>query len=143
MIFRREHAAEGIEVAGEDVDSASIERRQVLFAADQMQRRPALAAGLSEDQGAIREVERGQILAAAQLGFARAPMQPPGNHQVQHDPEIIFETNGNALADSAQPDDRAALRTAKRRCDRAQQKRTRQAARSSGWPTIRGSSALI
>ena len=53
MIFRREHGAERIEIRGEHINSAGVQGEQSLFPADQMQRRPALASRLGQDQGAL------------------------------------------------------------------------------------------
>ena len=41
-IFRRERGAEGIEIADEDFDAAGVDRAEAAFAAENMQRGPAL-----------------------------------------------------------------------------------------------------
>lgn len=50
-------------------------------------------------------------------------MQPSGDHEVQHQPEIIVETNCNALADTPQFAHHVTLGAADRRLRSAQQKR--------------------
>jgi len=79
-IFRRECSAEGIEIAVEDFDAAGVNRAEAAFAAENMQRGPALGAGFGEHEAAIREVEGREAIAAGELGAWRAPMQAAGDH---------------------------------------------------------------
>ena len=51
-----------------------------------------------------------RLIAAGKLRARGAPVQPPGDHQVQHQPQIIVEADGDALADPAQLRDLTALR---------------------------------
>ena len=53
-------------------------------------------------------------------------MQPAGNHQVQHQPEIAFHSDRDSLADSPQLSHHAAFHIRNRRLRGAQQKRTGQ-----------------
>ena len=53
-------------------------------------------------------------------------MQPSGNHQVQHQPEIAFHSNRDPLADAPQFSDEPSLHIRNRRLYGAQQKRARQ-----------------
>ena len=48
-------------------------------------------------------------------------MEAAGDHQVQHQPEIAFDADGDALADAAHGNDLLALDRAQRRIDGAQQ----------------------
>ena len=54
-------------------------------------------------------------------------MQTTGNHQVENEPEVLIDADGNALADAAQLADGAALEVLKRRVHGAKEKRTREA----------------
>ena len=73
----------------------------------------------------MREVKRRQILPSAKLCASRPPVQPSRNHQVQHQPEIAFESEGNALADTSQLAHLLALHRRNRRLRRTQQKSAR------------------
>ena len=53
-------------------------------------------------------------------------MQAAGNHQVQHQPEIAFDTNRDALADASQFSNDPSFHTCYRGLHGAQQKRTGQ-----------------
>ena len=70
----------------------------------------------------MRKVEGGQILSPGQLCSWRPPVQPPGNHQVKHQPEIAFDTDGDALADAPQFPHYVAFRGGNRRPCGSQQK---------------------
>ena len=50
-------------------------------------------------------------------------MKAAGDHQVEHEPEIVVEADGDAFADAAQAGHFAALDGAERRIDSAQQER--------------------
>ncbi len=53
-------------------------------------------------------------------------MQPAGNHQMQHQPEIAFHSDRNSLADAPQFLHRASLHICNRRLCGAKQERARQ-----------------
>ena len=49
-------------------------------------------------------------------------MQASGNHQVEHQPNVVFQTDANALAKPAQLDDDFSLNVSQRWDRRAQEK---------------------
>jgi hypothetical protein len=51
-------------------------------------------------------------------------MQPARDHQVQHEPKIALQSDGDSLSDSAQPLDPPPMRSFKRRRGSSEQKRT-------------------
>ena len=51
------------------------------------------------------------------------PVQSAGDHQVEHDPEIAFEADGDALAHAAEFTDHAAVGVCERRLGGAKKKR--------------------
>src|SRR5262245_57409642 len=51
------------------------------------------------------------------------PMQPPGDHQMQHQPEIFFKAETNALPETPQLNYLLTFNCRNRRCGGAQQKR--------------------
>ena len=70
--------------------------------ADEVQRRAPLRARLGEEQRPGREVERRQAdLAPASFAPGGLPVQPARDHQVQDEPEVALEPDGDALADAA------------------------------------------
>ena len=50
----------------------------------------------------MREIECRKGLFRSELYTWLAPVQPPGNHQVQNQPEMALQTNGDTLADAAE-----------------------------------------
>lgn len=61
-------------------------------------------------------------------------MQSTGDHQMQHEPQIVVNTDGNAFANAAQFADEAALHARKRWLHGAEQKRAGQAHSQNGLP---------
>ena len=90
-----------------------------------MKRSTALRPGFRKHKRTFREIESRKLIAASQLCSGSAPMQPAGNHQMKHEPEITFHANRNAFPDAPQLVHAAAFNTRDRRIDRPQQKRTR------------------
>ena len=62
-IFVGECFAKGIEIAGEDFDSAGIDRTETVFASEDMQGSAVLDAGFGENEGAVGKIECGEIAA--------------------------------------------------------------------------------
>jgi hypothetical protein len=102
VIFSSEHAAKRIEIGREDVDSSRIESTQALLAADHVQRGSPFRARLGQNQRTVGKIERRQTLSTGEHGVGRAPVQPTGNHQMQYQPEIIFQANRDPFADAPQ-----------------------------------------
>ena len=92
-----------------------------------MQRGALLGAGLGEGHGTRRELEAGQRDARRQLLATLKPAQPAGDHQVQHEKKLGFETDHDALAEAAHRVDPPALGGGERRHDGAQHERADQA----------------
>ena len=102
-------------------------RGRRLFAANDVQRGAAFGAGFGQHQRAVGEIERGEVVAAAEFRPAAAPVQPAGDHEMQHQPQIAIEADGDALADSAQFAHDATFDRGERRIGGAQQEDVRYA----------------
>src|ERR1035438_5335283 len=122
MILESKRLAEHRQIRRENIDAAGIERAQRFLAPHHVQRRAALAASLGERKRAVREFERREVLAPSQFRPRRTPVQPAGDHQVQHQPDIAFHAHRDALADAAQPAHHAAFGALERRLQGSQQK---------------------
>src|SRR5215469_4145554 len=101
--------AEGFEIGGEWVEAARVERAQACFSANHMERGATLGAGFGEDEGAVGKIEGGEVAAAGEFGMGWFPVQAAGDHEVKNQPEIVVETNGDALADPAERADGVAF----------------------------------
>src|ERR1051326_5555244 len=66
-----------------------------------MERGALARAGFSECERAAREGESCEGAGAVRHNAPLAPVQPPGDHEMDDEPEIVVETNGDALADAA------------------------------------------
>lgn len=122
-ILSHKRRSKGSEIARKDVDAARIDQPQRLFSLQNMKRCPAFAARLREHQRTFRKVEGGKSIAARQLRSRRSPVQPARDHQVQHQPEIVIEAEGDALADPPQLPDDLALSIGDWRLSRPHQER--------------------
>ena len=69
----------------------------------------------------LEKSKAARALRPASLACGGLPVQPAGDHQVQHQPEIAFDADGDALADAAHGADGSAFDAAERRIDGAQQ----------------------
>src|ERR1700722_2427018 len=124
VVLRGQHGAKRIEIGGKDVDPSRVERRQVLFSSNDMERGSFLRSSFGENQRTVGKIERREILSAAKLRLTITPMQAAGNHQVQNEPKIAFHPNRDTLADAPQLLHLASFRARERRLNRPQQKRT-------------------
>src|SRR5258706_7587039 len=123
MIMPGECFGKGVESAGFDFQSARSQFMQGFCALNQVQRRTLLSARFSQQQRAIGKIESCQSEFAPHLRPRLAPMQSSRNHQVQHQPEAIFEPEANPLADSTQSDDLSPVDPLERRQRSSQQER--------------------
>src|ERR1700741_1157760 len=80
-----------------------------------------------ERERAAGKIESCEAAPAGKLCPSRLPMQAPGDHQMQNEPEIAFYADGDALADAAKFADDFAFDIADGRLCSSKQKRARQA----------------
>src|SRR5579863_9626543 len=85
-----------------------------------------LRSRLSEKQAPVWKIESGQATGARDFDAARAPVEPSSDHQMQHQPQIVVQPNGDAFADTSQDSDGFACGARKWRISRTQQKGTDQ-----------------
>src|SRR5690606_27423731 len=119
-------ALERIEIGLVELETAAVVRRDRRRAALDVKRRALLRARLRDEQLAGLEADAKCSLTRGRSGRRLPPLQAPGDHQVQHERELLLELNHDALAEpryafDAKPDDRV-----DRRLGRAQQERARQ-----------------
>jgi len=70
----------------------------------------ALGAGFGEDEGAVGEVEGGEVVSAAEFGSEGAPVEAAGDHEVEDEPYTVVEFDGDAFANAAESADGVAFR---------------------------------
>jgi hypothetical protein len=109
-----ECGAEAFEVGGEDVvfekfQASGVDVLEGFFVGEEVEGGSPLGTGFSEDEGAVGEVEGGEIVAAAEFGSDRAPVKAPRDHEVQDEPEAVVELDGDAFADAVKPADGVAF----------------------------------
>jgi len=122
VIGRAQRRRERLEGRLERLDTSRAERRQPSFACDYVERGAMLRAGLGEPQPSAIELEHREQISPARFGRRRIPVQPAGNHEMQHQPQIAGDSDRDPLADPPNLADGFAVRRAQRRIGRAQHK---------------------
>ena len=102
--------------------AARIDVVESLFAAQEVKRSAAFGTSLSEDERAQGKVEGEEGLTAGELCLRRTPVKAAGDHEMNHEPEITVDTDGDALADAAEGTDGFSLDRGNRRIDGAEDK---------------------
>ena len=120
-VFGAECGAEVFEGRGEDVDASGVDVFGGGFASEEMEGGTAFGAGFGEDEGALGEVECGEVVAAAEFGPEGTPVEATGDHKVQDEPEAIVEFNGDALANAMEGTDGVAFDVLGSRLDGAEE----------------------
>ena len=108
---------------GEQIHAAGIVQRQHLRAAYCMERRALLGVGFRQHQRAVGEIECRQPQLPRQRRACLPPVEPPGDHQMQHQIELIIEVKHDALAEPRQLAHRQPFEGFQRRIDGPQQER--------------------
>ena len=126
VVLRREARRERREVRALHVEAAHVERAQRERALHAMQRRAALGAGFGERERPVREVEQRERDAAGRLAARLQPHEAAGDHQVQHEEQVVVEREDEALAEPANRAHGLAVHDLERRHRGAQQERVAQ-----------------
>ncbi len=120
MVLAGQRRREGVARGAERLEAAGIVQRQRALAVQQMERGASLGACLGQHQAALGEVERGEPEAADEHRARRPPVQPAGDHQMEHDEQLVVEADDDALAEARQPAHGPATKGGDRRVDGAQ-----------------------
>jgi hypothetical protein len=100
--------------------------RKLTFSLNEMQRSAPLRPGFGQQQSAGRKVEGGKADSARRLRPGRLPAQPPRDHEVQDQEQLVVQFQDESLAEPAQATDRFPRGLCQRRGHTAQQKRAAQ-----------------
>src|SRR5690606_30178394 len=103
---------------------AAVKRFERGCPVDNVQARPLLRPGFGEHDRSLREVEGSELHLRLQRCLRFALLQTPRDHQMQHEIQLVFQLEYDALADAMKSPHSLAEAGAQRRRVRAQQKRT-------------------
>src|SRR6266481_4632393 len=142
-VFGCKGGAKRIKIAREDIDSSGIDGTQTLFARDDIQRCSVLCTRFGKHERTAGKIESRQTPAARELRSWDLPVQPAGNHQVQHQPEIAFYSNRDSLAMRLSSRTTRPSTCVSGGCAVRSRKGLARRTRSTGCATIRDSSALM
>ncbi len=125
VVLPAQHRTKRVECDGEGLDTAAVERGERHLAAHEVQCSTPRGAGLGEDHGPGREIERRQADPARHRSAARPPAQPARDHQVEGQEQVRLEREHEPLPDPAQGRHAPAGRRGQGGLDGAHQKRGR------------------
>src|SRR5512132_1977477 len=117
VILLNQPLSEFHQIRLEDFESSSPELLERLFTAHQPEGRTPLRARLGKNQRAIREIECGQTNFPGHFPSGGDPAEPPGNHEMDYEKEILFELHDDALPHSPHTKHALSIRRADRRID--------------------------
>ena len=80
------------------LQTAGVVLAQGVSAPKQVKRGPPLGPSFGQQQGPFREIEGRQRKLPRKLRPRLLPLEPAGDHQVQHKPQVIFETERDAFS---------------------------------------------
>src|SRR6266699_1115068 len=114
-------------IGAEHLDATGIESAKAVFSSDDVERSALLRAGFGPEKSSGGKIKCGEAARRRNFGAARTPMQPAGDHQMQDEPEAVFEADANALSEPVQTRDLLPCCGADGRSDGAEQKRAHDA----------------
>lgn len=126
-----------LEIGVEDFEAAGIERAEAVFAGDDVKRGALLGASFGPEKRAVGKIEGGEAarrryLDATKLRTQRAPVKAARDHQMEDEPEAVFEADTDAFAEAADLEDFLAGGGAEGRSCSAQEERADDADRFEG-----------
>ena len=95
-------------VAGENFQPSRVLFVQGGLSTKQVQRGPAFGPSLGQQQAACGKIKGCQVEFSRDLGAVQLPVQSSRNHEMQHQPELIIEPDGDPLAQPPQLTNRLA-----------------------------------
>src|SRR5262252_8735394 len=98
MVLGSQYVSKRIEVRGEYIDPARIQRCEILLSPDNMERGAPFTARFSQGERAVRKIECCQVLPSTKLRIALFPVQASRDNEVQYQPKIAFQPDRNAFS---------------------------------------------
>ena len=86
VVLATEDGIELLESRREQLEPARVLRLQGVFAPDQEEGRPCFVPASVSSRLPVREIEGRQVRSCRELDAGRLPVEPSGDHQVQHQP---------------------------------------------------------
>src|SRR5271157_4414091 len=90
----------GLKAGSKNVHTARVAGSKGSAALDEVERGLFLGSGLGHYEASARKVKGCQVPFASQANTRLPPVKSSGDHQVNEEPELVLETDGDALADA-------------------------------------------
>src|SRR6266567_814083 len=123
-VFSSERSLKRSQNTAENINAARIHCTQTVLALENVQGSAALSACFCQHKRATRKIKCRKLIAACELRSGHPPMQTPSDHQMQDQPQVVFHSNRDTLADMPQLAHPQTFNTRDGRFHRAQQERT-------------------
>ncbi len=102
VVIPGQHRGESLKVGLENFNPARIVGSKGDQALYEMERSLFFRPGFGEHQTSVRKIKGREVPFAPEVGTRLLPVEPSGDHQVNDEPEIVLEADGDALADAPQ-----------------------------------------
>ena len=123
VVLPDQSSVERLQRRVQHVEPARVMISEAFFTAHQEQRSPFPGTCLGEQEGACRKIERGKAGLFRDLVAGLLPAEPPRDHQVHHEKELVIETEYDAFADAAKGVHYPSFNGSNRRVDGAEDER--------------------
>ena len=127
MIFGTQSSPKILLTRAHHIHPPRVERIQPCLPLDDVKGSPPFAPCFGECESTRWKIECREANAPRQLCATGLPVKTPGNHEVQHQPQVALYSNRNPFAHASQFADNAAFGGTQGRINSAQQKRCRNA----------------
>jgi hypothetical protein len=118
--------AEAGKVRLEHLQAAAVKGHKRSGAAHNVQRRAPLCSGLGQQKRPRREIKALKAHFPRHISLRLAPVQPPGDHEVDHQVKLTLERDHDPLAEPAYVPSEPSFRLRERRRHGAQKEGTRE-----------------
>src|SRR5688572_6084846 len=126
VVFFLKRSRKRCDVAGHHFESAGIEGCKRVLTLHHVQRSALSGRRLCHKQRTFCKIERRKSNFPGYRGAAVAPLEPAGDHEMEHEKYFSVHLPHDPLSDAAKSDNHAAERLLERGLDRAQKKWCRQ-----------------
>src|SRR5215472_642659 len=100
VICGEQNGGELLRVGLENLNATGIQLAKSGLARNHMERGAFLGASFGPEKGSHGKVKRREAARWRDFHAAGPPVKPARNHQMQNEPEVVFEANANPFSDA-------------------------------------------
>jgi hypothetical protein len=107
----------------ENLEAAGVKGTEAGFAVDEVEGGALFGAGFGPEEGAVGKVKGSQAAGWGDFDAARLPVKTTGDHEMEDEPEVVFEAEADAFAEAAKAENFSAEGVGEGRSGGAEEKR--------------------